>query len=66
MKVYIKNFTLGQISYLGKFWFLKYGSKCSRPIRFGGFLNQICLLSKMLKKPDFLHVITNSLKLKVD
>ena len=29
---------LEKISYLGKFWFLRYGSKCSWPIRLRGFL----------------------------
>ena len=31
-----------------------------------GFLNQLYLQDKIMKKPDFLHVDTNSLKLKVD
>ena len=30
------------------------------------FLNQIYPWSKMIKKPNFLHVDTNSLKLKAD
>ena len=31
-----------------------------------GFLNQVYLQNKIMKNPDFLHVDTNSLKLKVD
>ena len=31
-----------------------------------GFLNQLYLQNKIMKNPDFLHVDTNSLKLKVD
>ena len=30
-----------QISYLGKFWFLRYGPKFSWPIRITGFFNQL-------------------------
>ena len=31
-----------------------------------GFLNRLYLQKKMMKKPDFLHVDTDSWKLKVD
>ena len=31
-----------------------------------GFLNQLYLLKKMMKEPDFFNVNTNSFKLKVD
>ena len=31
-----------------------------------GFFNQLYLLNKIMKNPDFLHVDTNSLKSKVD
>ena len=31
------SFMLEEISYLGKFWFLKYGPKCSWPMRLQGF-----------------------------
>ena len=31
-----------------------------------GFLNQLYPQNKIMKNPDFLHVDTNSLKLKVD
>ena len=38
MKVCITYFCmLEQISYLGKFWFLRYGPKCSWPIRLQNF-----------------------------
>ena len=39
MKVYITVILvlLEQISYLGKFWFLRYGPKCSWPIRLQDF-----------------------------
>ena len=37
LKVYIDFCMLGQISYLGKFWFLRYGPKCSCPIRLQDF-----------------------------
>ena len=30
-----------------------------------GFLNWLYLLNKMIKKPDFLHIVTDSWKLKV-
>ena len=35
-------------------------------IQIGRFLNQAFLQSKSMKQPDFLHVDTNSQKLKVD
>ena len=31
-----------------------------------GFLNQLYLYKKIMKKPDFLHVDTDSQKLKID
>ena len=34
---YCNSFLLEQISYLGKFWFLRYGPKCSWPIRLQDF-----------------------------
>ena len=34
---YCNSFKLEQISYLGKFWFLRYGPKCSWPIRLQDF-----------------------------
>ena len=47
MKVYNESLyycnccMLEQISYLGKFWLLRYGPKCSWPIRIAGFSNQL-------------------------
>ena len=49
MKIYV-SCVPAQIPYLGKFWFLRYGPKCSQLIRL----------------QDFLHVDTNSRKLIVD
>ena len=38
---YCNCYMLEQISYLGKFWFLRYGPKCSCPIRLRDFsINQ--------------------------
>ena len=37
MKVYISCCILAQITYLGKFWLLKYGPKCFWPIRLQDF-----------------------------
>ena len=37
MKVYTICCILAQIPYLGKIWFLKYGPKCSWPIRLQDF-----------------------------
>ena len=51
--------------YLGRILFLRYSLKCSQPIRLLGFLNQPLLQNKSVK-PNFLHVVTNSQKLKVD
>ena len=38
MKIYIICCVPTQISYLGKYLFLRYGSKCAQPIRFQDFL----------------------------
>ena len=38
MKIYIICCVPAQISYLGKFWFLRYGPKCSQPSRLQDFL----------------------------
>ena len=37
-----------------------------QPFRYAGFLNQPLLQKKLMKQPLFLHVDTNSQKLKVD
>ena len=34
--------------------------------RIAGFLNKLYLYKEKMKKPDFLHVDTNSLKPKID
>ena len=36
--MYIIYYVPAQIPYLGKFWFLRYGQKCSQPIRLQDFL----------------------------
>ena len=66
MKIYIICCVPGEISFLGKFLFLKYRPKCSQPIRLQDFFNQPLIWNKSVKQPDFLHVDTNSHKLKVD
>ena len=38
MKIFIFCCVPAQIRYLGKFWFLRYGPKCSQPIRLQDFL----------------------------
>ena len=38
MKIYIICCVPARIPYLGKFWFLRYGPKCSQPIRLQDFL----------------------------
>ena len=38
MKIYIICCVLVQVSYLGKFWFRRYGPKCSQPVRLQDFL----------------------------
>ena len=55
MKIYIISYVPAQIPCLGKFLFLRYGPKCSQQIRLQYFLIS-----------DFLHVDSNSHKLKYD
>ena len=43
MKVYINYCVLRQISYLEKFWYLRYGSKCSWLVRLQDFKSNIFL-----------------------
>ena len=43
MKIYIICCVPAQIPYQGKFWFQRYGPKCSQPIRFQDFLINISL-----------------------
>ena len=54
-----------QIPYLREIWFLRYGPKCYLPIRLQD-LNRPYLQNKIMKKPDFSHVVKNSLKQNVD
>ena len=63
MQIFIICGVPAYIPYLGKFLFLVYEPKCSQ---IAGFFNQPYLQNKSLKYPDFLHVDTNSHKLKVD
>ena len=64
--MYIICYVPAQIPYLGKFFFQRYGSKCSQPTRLQDFFNQPYLQCKSKKSLNFLHVDTNLLKLKVD
>ena len=50
--------------YLGKICFLRYGPKCSQPVRLQEFLNQLYLQNKVMKQPNFSYVGTNSWELK--
>ena len=56
---YCNSCMLEQISYLGKFWFLRYGPKCSWPIRLRDFsINRRTLKlavshKKLMKQTDF-------------
>ena len=65
VKTYIICCIPGQISYLGKFLILRYGSKCSQLIRLQDFLTNHIFRKKSTTEPYFLHVDTNSHKLKV-
>ena len=49
MKIYIICCVPGQVSYLGKFLFLRYGPKCSQPIA-GGFL-----IKKLTLSQEWIH-----------
>ena len=63
MRIYNICCVPAQIPYLGKFWFLRYGPKCSQPIRLQDFL--ISHISRT-NQWNTLHVDTNSHELKVD
>ena len=41
MKIHIICYAPAQIPYLGRFWFLRYGPKCSQPIRLQEFSSTI-------------------------
>ena len=66
MEIYIICCVHAQIPFLGQFLFLKYGPKCSQPIRLQDFLINHISRNKSMKWPDFLLVDTNLHKLKVD
>ena len=51
---------------LGKNLVLKIWTKMLSANQISGFLNRLYLQNKMIERPDFLHVNTNSWKLKVD
>ena len=67
-KIYIMCSVPAQIPYLVKVLFMRYGAKCSQPMKLQDFLifNQPYLQSKSVKQPDFMHVDTNSHKLKAN
>ena len=67
-KIYIMCSVPAQIPYLVKVLFMRYGAKCSQPMRLQDFLifNQPYLQNKSVKQPDFMHVDTNSHKLKAN
>ena len=64
--VYINCCILAQIPYLGKICFLRYVPERSQPIRLQDFLSLEQNDENKMKKPDFLCVVTDSWKLKVD
>ena len=65
MKICIICCVPAQIPYLGKFLLPRYEPKRSQPIRWQDFFNQPYLQSKSMILLDFLHVDTNSHKIKV-
>ena len=65
MKIYIICCVPAQIPYLGKFLFLRYGPKCSQPIRLQDFLINHISRTNQWNLP-VLNVDANSHKLKVD
>ena len=65
MKIYIISCVPVQIFYFEKMLFLRYRPMLPA-IQIVRFLNQAFLQSKSMKQPHFLHVDTNSQKLKVD
>ena len=65
MKIYIISCVPVQIFYFEKMLFLRYRPMLPA-IQIVRFLNQAFLQSKSMKQPHFLHVDTNSQKLKVN
>ena len=66
MEIYIICCVPAQIPYLGKFLFLRYGPKCSQPMRLHDFLIDHISRTNLWNSLIFLHVDTNLHKLKVD
>ena len=66
MKIYIIYFVPAQIPYFGKFLILRYGPRCSQPVRLQDFLINHISRTNQWNSLIFLHVGTNPLKLKVD
>ena len=66
IKVYIICCILAQNPYLAKIWFLRYGAKCSWPVRLQNFQINYISRKKWWQEPGFLHVDTDSWKLIVD
>ena len=62
MKMYIICFVPEQISYLGKFLFLRYGPKCSQPIRLQDFLINHISRTNQLNSLIFCVLIQDTLK----
>ena len=52
-------------SYIGKYLMSEIRVKMLSANQIAGFLDQLYLKNKMMKKPDFLHVDTDPWKLKV-
>ena len=65
MEMYIVFSVPAQIPYLGKIFVPKIWAIFSAN-QIGAFFNQPYFQKKSMKQPDFLHVDTNSQKLKVD
>ena len=62
MKIFIIYCVPAQIPYLKKFWFRRYGPKCSQPIRLLDFLINHVSRTNQWNSLIFLHVDTNSHK----
>ena len=61
MKIYVICCVPAQIPYLGKILFLRYGPKCSQPIRLQD-LFQPTLFPEQINEITFFHADTNSQK----
>ena len=66
MEMYIIFCVPAQIPYLGKIFVPKIWAKMFSANQIAAFFNQPYFQKKSMKQPDFLHVDTNSQKLKVD